>query len=206
MLSRPGRGWIYCLTYPVVLHTVRWQGRHRMINVEEAVSWEWFSCCSHGTLWWFQLPDSSADLATYISAWFQASAANWLSTALFCVVTQRVVLVPYRPWDSWTLRMGLIGCPETSAVNYHYPLRNSPEERSSLRQSLILCNSRQAEGSNHEMSFIWPHRNTLYTACMAYSSFLFELSFYWNQTDGNVIRVNSAISFATYKQQIFPLS
>jgi len=27
--------------------------------------------------------------------------------------------------------MGLIGCPETSVRNYHYTLRNNPEERSS---------------------------------------------------------------------------
>ena len=27
--------------------------------------------------------------------------------------------------------MGAIGCPETSVINYHYTLRNSPEERSS---------------------------------------------------------------------------
>ena len=27
--------------------------------------------------------------------------------------------------------MGTIGCPETSLKNYHYTLRNSPEERSS---------------------------------------------------------------------------
>jgi hypothetical protein len=26
--------------------------------------------------------------------------------------------------------MGSIGCPETSAINYHYSLRNNPEERS----------------------------------------------------------------------------
>jgi hypothetical protein len=28
--------------------------------------------------------------------------------------------------------MGPIGCPETSATNYNYSLRNSPEEHSSL--------------------------------------------------------------------------
>jgi hypothetical protein len=28
-------------------------------------------------------------------------------------------------------QIGLIGCPETSVRNYHYTLRNSPEERSS---------------------------------------------------------------------------
>jgi hypothetical protein len=27
--------------------------------------------------------------------------------------------------------MGPIGCPETSGINYHYSLRNDPEERSS---------------------------------------------------------------------------
>jgi hypothetical protein len=31
--------------------------------------------------------------------------------------------------DSRTLRMGPIGCPETSVINYHYSLRNNPEER-----------------------------------------------------------------------------
>jgi len=29
------------------------------------------------------------------------------------------------------LKMGLIGCPETSVRSYHYSLRNSPEESSS---------------------------------------------------------------------------
>ena len=32
--------------------------------------------------------------------------------------------------DSWPLTMGSIGCPEMSVRNYHYLLRNSPEERS----------------------------------------------------------------------------
>jgi hypothetical protein len=32
--------------------------------------------------------------------------------------------------DSWPLKMGLIGFPETSERNYHYSLRNSLEERS----------------------------------------------------------------------------
>jgi hypothetical protein len=33
--------------------------------------------------------------------------------------------------DFGPLKMGVIGCPEMSARNYHYSLRNSPEERSS---------------------------------------------------------------------------
>ena len=31
--------------------------------------------------------------------------------------------------DSWSLKMGRIGCPETSVRNYHYSLRNNLEER-----------------------------------------------------------------------------
>ena len=33
--------------------------------------------------------------------------------------------------ESLLLKMGAIGCPETSVRNYHYTLRNSPEARSS---------------------------------------------------------------------------
>jgi hypothetical protein len=33
--------------------------------------------------------------------------------------------------DSWALKMGPMGCPETSARNYHKSLHNNPEERSS---------------------------------------------------------------------------
>ena len=32
--------------------------------------------------------------------------------------------------DSWLLKIGPIGCPETSIRNYHHSLRNYPEERS----------------------------------------------------------------------------
>jgi len=38
--------------------------------------------------------------------------------------------------DSWPLKMRPIGCPETSERNYHYLLRNNPEERSS---QTFLC-------------------------------------------------------------------
>jgi hypothetical protein len=37
----------------------------------------------------------------------------------------------YTDMISWTLKMGPICGPETSVRNYHYWLRNSPEERSS---------------------------------------------------------------------------
>ena len=39
--------------------------------------------------------------------------------------------------DFWTVRMGPIGCPETSVRNYHCWLRSNPEERSSQKELLI---------------------------------------------------------------------
>ena len=42
--------------------------------------------------------------------------------------------------DSWTLKIGPIGYPETSVRNYHYSLRNNPEERSPLLWSLRNLN------------------------------------------------------------------
>jgi hypothetical protein len=44
-------------------------------------------------------------------------------SALFWVITQRIVIILYR-------RYGPVGCPETSVRNYHYSLRNGPEESS----------------------------------------------------------------------------
>jgi hypothetical protein len=34
-----------------------------------------------------------------------------------------------------------IGCPETSVRNYHYSLRNDPEERGSFQIEIGLCGS-----------------------------------------------------------------
>ena len=50
-------------------------------------------------------------------------AGTRLRTALFWIITQRVVVISYRRWG--------IGCTETSVRNHHYSLRNNPEEPSS---------------------------------------------------------------------------
>ena len=52
----------------------------------------------------------------------------------------------YKPafLDSWNLKMGPIGCPETSVRNYYYLLCNSPEERSS---HLLRCGSLKSPSS-----------------------------------------------------------
>jgi len=39
---------------------------------------------------------------------------------------------------SWTVRMGPIGCPETSIRNYHCWLRSNPEERISQEKKLLI--------------------------------------------------------------------
>ena len=73
-----------------------------------------------------------------------------MGTSLFWFIRQRVVIISYWRFgttyrshlqgsgiqkeiilDSLTPKMGPIGCPETSVINYHYSLRNNPEERSS---------------------------------------------------------------------------
>jgi hypothetical protein len=68
----------------------------------------------------------------------QSGIPNILKTAFFRVVTQRVVVIPYRSFGEYrsvycldALMMELIGCPETSVRNNHYSLRNNPEEGSS---------------------------------------------------------------------------
>jgi len=65
---------------------------------------------------------------------------------LFCDIIQHIVVSPYRRFgtiyrshlqdneskkDSWQLKMGQIGCPETSVRNYHCMLCNIPEQRRS---------------------------------------------------------------------------
>ena len=62
-------------------------------------------------------------------------------TALSWVITQRVVVIPYRRFGTsfrhhlkrqpWPLKMEPIGCPETSIRNWHCSLGSNPGERSS---------------------------------------------------------------------------
>jgi len=46
---------------------------------------------------------------------------------------------------SLPLKLGPLGCPETSAINYHYCLRNNPEE----------CSCR-LRGGGSQKSRLWP--------------------------------------------------
>jgi len=41
--------------------------------------------------------------------------------------------------ESWAMKMRLIGLPETSTRNCHYPLRNSPVQRSSRESVKVIA-------------------------------------------------------------------
>jgi len=85
---------------------------------------------------------------SFIFAWFQASAAMWVWSAIFWDFTQRGMMVSYRSFEitcrshlqgsssprktAWFLKMGQIGCSEASVRNYHSTLRKIPKERTSL--------------------------------------------------------------------------
>jgi len=64
------------------------------------------------------------------------SRGFYVRIALFRVITQPVTVIPYLRFST-TCRSDIegsriqAGCPETSVGNYHYSLRNDPEERSS---------------------------------------------------------------------------
>jgi len=61
------------------------------------------------------------------------------------------------PLPSSTLKIGPIGGPEKSVINYHYSLRNNPEERSShlLRDGSLK--SRNGQSVKH--SRYWRTKN-----------------------------------------------
>jgi hypothetical protein len=44
-------------------------------------------------------------------------------------------------WTAWTLKVGLVGCPETSITNYQSALRNMPEDSVVLPLSLLVCDN-----------------------------------------------------------------
>lgn len=108
-------------------------------------------CKNH---WFRQLESIWHWIIVMYLGWFLASSMKSLRTGLFWVIMQRVVVIYYwcfgtPRWsnplgsrislDSYTLTMGLVGCPEASVRNYHYSQCNNPEERSSLNVHNYLC-------------------------------------------------------------------
>jgi len=68
--------------------------------------------------------------------WFQASEAKKMRTALFWVITQRIVVIPYRRFGITYVshlqrrKFRPIGWPETTVRSCHYTVSNITEERS----------------------------------------------------------------------------
>jgi hypothetical protein len=50
------------------------------------------------------------------------------------------------------MRKGPIGCPETSVRNYHYSLRNNPEERSSQGNVCLMSKVTDKETCVHHFT------------------------------------------------------
>ena len=72
-----------------------------------------------------------------------------MTSALFWLITQRTVLIPYRRFGT-TYQSHLQGsrspsCPETSVRNCHYTLRNDPKERRSHLLRSEWLNSREEQ-------------------------------------------------------------
>ena len=76
-------------------------------------------------------------------AWFHASAAKQMRTVPSGIITQRVVVISYRCLgcpEMSPLKIGPIGCTETSIRSYHYSLLNDTEDRSSQLHALRIRN------------------------------------------------------------------
>ena len=63
--------------------------------------------------------------------------------------------------DSWPPKKGPIGCPETSVRNYHYSLRNTPEQGSSY----LLC------GGSLKSRTLYFYRKSILSSCNANRDF-----------------------------------
>jgi hypothetical protein len=72
------------------------------------------------------------------AAWIQASAVKYMRSAVFWVVTQRVVVIYYGRFGFLNHKLGPIVCPETSVRSCHYSLRNKPKRRSSHTSLLYI--------------------------------------------------------------------
>ena len=116
-------------------------------------------------------------------SWFQAFAGKRMKTALFCVITQRIVgeslptfryilsgpIFKDRSLDPW--RWDPIVRTETSVRDYHYSLCNNPEESSSRGINIewlfavfvcveVVISGRRSRLHETCMPLAWPDRTT----------------------------------------------
>ena len=103
--------------------------------------------CLSSELFW--LPHSSSFPTTCINliGWHQATEN--LSSPHPLYKLRMAWLEPASFLDSFPLKMGTMGCPETSVRNYRYSMHNNPEQRSSLLKfselvPMYCCKTRNA--------------------------------------------------------------
>jgi hypothetical protein len=116
-----------------------------------------FSCKEVGPFTWEFFAIVRSRTAFYYGVYAQKKlkflTSFYSRTALFCDITQRVVVISCRRfgtsywshlwglrilecWNFRPLKMASIGCPETSVRNYHYSLHNNPKQPGS---NLLRC-------------------------------------------------------------------
>ena len=89
-------------------------------------------CIVSASVRMFRLDDWSHFENCAFLSYYEASSGNSLPTFRDNLSVPSSRVKNTRTFlDSWPLKMWPIDCPETSVRNYHYSLRNSPEERSS---------------------------------------------------------------------------
>ena len=112
------------------------------------------------------------------------------------VISYRRFGTTYRSHLQGPLKMGPISCPETSVRNYHYLLRNSPEERSSQiwLKSVDRCVLHFCLNSDNIRDTLW--RRTLachefvshLTHCIIVGADVLRIFVVRNKTGANVLR------------------
>ena len=84
---------------------------------------------------------------------------------IFCDVTQRTLLVPYRRFGTAVLlKMGLVSCPEMSVYKYEQALCNISEEPKPFHPLFLatISGRNQILGKNQ---YIYTLRDTFYDVC-----------------------------------------
>ena len=88
---------------------------------------------------------------------------KWCITApRLCPRTLRTKCYRFSSWISWPVKLGPIGCLETSVINYHSTLRNTQEERRSYLQLDRSLKSRKPSFSGYPETSVMNYHSTLH--------------------------------------------
>jgi hypothetical protein len=128
--------------------------------------------------------------------------------ALFWVVMQRVAAISYWGFrricqESWPVKMELTSSPEISVRNYHYSLRNNPEERSSYLLSGESLRSPIMRVSLRSLSSECCHLFLLCCIICSMLNYRFGLSVYLTQTSLIANRLSAQLTKVDLQRQLW---